>query len=502
MTFSIFSIAIIIIFACSSAISIYRGKERGFYKSLLFLGCSIFSITASIILSPILSALIVSPVFDYILHGIADYNNAVSLYSSLDATAEAVATALLSTLLFVILFFILRGLSYLTCLLIGARAFKNRSDDPGYAHEKSYCGRNSKKLGVLLGLVCAILSTIVLTSPFMGILDIADTAISTAEENLPDTWKTLGLKENEMQRLKVYTKDIPGNIFYHLGGKILFRSTATADFLGKRVFLMDEIDTLSNLINNFSYVLTVLKSPESYHNAYQKYIYGLSENIGDLNICHAILADFISEELALWQEGSSNFITKPAVTNSLEYAFDGVLNACAGSTHENIRENLSCLLRIYAIILDSGILKYDSSDILGIISCINDTGLIDKINAELESNPNLSQLSFASVAISILIKQIDSSVTNKVKRAELMSDLAEAISVVQTRGYGSMDEKVSVLTTYTKDYCTDLGIDLSTEMATYSADVFLDHFASIESEITPEDLENLFNSFRGNEEKE
>ena len=182
---------------------------------------------------------------------------------------------------------------------------------------------------------------------------------------------------------------------------------------------MDEIDTLSNLINNFSYVLTVLKSPESYHDAYHKYIYGLSENIGDLNICHAVLADFISEELALWQEGSSNLITKPAVTNSLEYAFDGVLNACAGSTHENIRENLSSFLRIYAIILDSGILQYDSSDILGIISCINDTGLIDKINAELESNPNLSQLSFASVAISILIKQIDSSVTNKEERAHV-----------------------------------------------------------------------------------
>ncbi|MBQ2766316.1 MAG: hypothetical protein IJF48_04960, partial [Clostridia bacterium] len=256
-------------------------------KTLIFLGCSFFSITASVIISPILSKLILAPLFDFVLRDIAEYRNFVSGYPSLDAAAESVAAALISTVLFVFLFFILRRLAYLLCIMIGARAFKTQSDDPGYAEEKSYCGKNSKQLGALLGLACAVLSTMVITSPIMGILDIADTAIFTAEENIPNVWKSAGIKEDEMQQLKGYAKDIPGNVFYQFGGKIMFRTAASSYFSGSRVYLMRELDTLSDAVDNFAYVYTVIDDPKLSNSAYIEHIHSLSENIADMNITHA-----------------------------------------------------------------------------------------------------------------------------------------------------------------------------------------------------------------------
>ncbi|MBO5701614.1 MAG: hypothetical protein J6S71_04180 [Clostridia bacterium] len=426
----------------------------------------------------------------------AEYRDIVSLYPSLDATVEVIASALLSTVIFVLLFFILRGLSYLLCILIGSRAFKNKLDDPGYAEEKSYCGRNNKKLGALLGLACAFLSTMVLTSPLMGFLDIADTAIFTAEDILPNVWEAAGIDKDEVQKIKGYAKDIPGNVFYQFGGQVMFRSAASSEYYGKRVYLMREVDTVSDAVIDFAYVYTVLEHPELSHSAYIKYIHSLCDNINDLNICHALLADFISEEFTLWKNGSSNYFEKPDIPETLEYAFDCVVSACADSTPQNIRENTSTFLRIYAIILESGIVNYESTDIFGIISCLNNTDLIEKINAELAKNPNLSNISFATVAISILTKQIDMATADKEMRDDLMRNMAEAISIVRTRGYGSMDEKLAVLTSYTKEYFTDFGIDLSEEMAKYNADVFLNHFALGDSDILPEDVDKLLDSFR------
>ena len=336
----------------------------------------------------------------------------------------------------------------------------------------------------------------------MGILDIADTAIFTAEENIPNVWKSAGIKEEEMQQLKGYAKDIPGNVFYQFGGKIMFRTAASSYFSGGRVYLMRELDTLSDAVDNFAYVYTVIDDPKLSNSAYIEHIHSLSENIGDMNITHAILADFISEEFTLWKNGTYDLIKKPDVPEELEYAFDCVVSACADSTPQNIKENTATFLRIYAIILESGIVKYEPTDLLGIISCISDSGLIQKINAELALNPHLSNISFTTVAMSLLTKQIEVSSADAAMHDDLMINMAEAISIVQNRGYGTTDEKISVLASYTKEYFSDFGIDLSDEMAKYNADVFLTHITSDSSEITPEDIEKLLDSFRGSEQKE
>jgi hypothetical protein len=276
----------------------------------------------------------------------------------------------------------------------------------------------------------------------------------------------------------------------------MFSSSAASEFLGKRVYLMQEVDTVSNTIIDFSYVFTVIKNPEKSHGGYLEYIYSLCDDIQDINISHGLIADFISEEFALWKNGSSKYIEKPDIPETLDYAFDNLVDVCTKSTPDNIRENLTTFLKIYAIILDSGIVKCEQTDIVAILTCINTTSLIDRVNAELANNPNLSHISFTSVAMSILTKQIDASDADEELHDKIMSNMAEAISIVRTRGYGSLDEKVSVLTSYTQEYFKEFGIDLSNEMAKYNAEVFINHFAVGDTDVLPGDIEALLDNFR------
>ena len=224
----------------------------------------------------------------------------------------------------------------------------------------------------------------------------------------------------------------------------------------------------------------------------------MSENIKDIEIFYALLADFISEEFSLWQNDSSNFIEKPQVHESLQYAFDKVIAVCADSTRYDIKENVATFLSVYAISLESDLLNYDPSDIAGIISRLNDINFIENINTELSKNRNFSSTSFSSVAMWILTKQIDYVDKSSESYEILMNNMSEAISTVQTRGYGSTEEKLAVLTSYTEEYFADFGIGLSDKMAKYNSDVFLDYFASRGSNASPEEIEELFDRFRTN----
>ena len=112
MTFSALSIAIILFFVSTVIICIYHGKERGFFKSLLFLGCSILSMLMSIVISPILSQFFIEPIAETVLPQITKYQELISNYSSIDTLVKAFATCILSAVTFVLLFFILQVTFY------------------------------------------------------------------------------------------------------------------------------------------------------------------------------------------------------------------------------------------------------------------------------------------------------------------------------------------------------------------------------------------------------
>jgi hypothetical protein len=78
----------------------------------------------------------------------------------------------------------------------------------------------------------------------------------------------------------------------------------------------------------------------------------------------------------------------------------------------------------------------------------------------------------------------------------LMTNIASAIETVNSRGYGSNEEKVSVLTTYAQKYISEYSIDVPDAVAEAVAQELLDELNSSESgEVTAQDISELISRY-------
>jgi len=475
MSFTIFSVAIILIFATAAIIEIYRGIERGFQRTLIELGVIAVGIILSALISPLLSKAIVKPILDLTLRKMGFYESFISEFRSLDLLIEALVCIIISALLFMILFFILRGILGKLVMLFVGKALKARKDDPGYSKENvSFFYKNNKVLGGILGAVCAILVTMVSTSPVLGLLDVSGTAVTAAEEINPNVWAQFRIDAKSMDMLQKYSNDVPGNIIYRCGGEYMFRATASTELYGKRVYLTDELDTVIDTLKDFSYVLTVVKTPEKSNPLYIERINSLCDNIQNLNIVHGVLAEFMAKEANAWLEGSGGQLTQSIPSNAVtKPIFDEITQVCAKSNESNIRENITTLLRVYAIFLDSGLHSIDIENPDDLIEVITKSDVIQRIQDELSANPSMKRIRVSALALNVLARQIIDKGRQTQDYLNLMDNIADAISTVQNKGYGTMDERVTVLTDRVKQYVTDYGVDISDKMAQYTSEELL-----------------------------
>ena len=152
MTFTVFSVALVFMFATIAAVEIYRALKRGHEKTLILLGSLIFSAILSLIISPSLSGIISRVVMNSAVRPMKEYKNLIRLYPSADASIEAVASGILSTLIFVILFFILKLIvSWVVAKIVNDIDEKNKAGDRRV--ESSFAHKNETFLSILLGTI-------------------------------------------------------------------------------------------------------------------------------------------------------------------------------------------------------------------------------------------------------------------------------------------------------------------------------------------------------------
>ena len=102
MTFTVFSMAIIMLFAVIAGIEIYQGIKKGFFKAMVAFGMALLCMVISVVLSPLLAELIADAVF-------AQYTPreiCLMLHLNPDIAADLmipISALLLSILLFVVL---------------------------------------------------------------------------------------------------------------------------------------------------------------------------------------------------------------------------------------------------------------------------------------------------------------------------------------------------------------------------------------------------------------
>ena len=459
MTFTLFSVAIIFLFVTIAAIEIYRANSRGYVKTLISLGSLLFSALFSLIISPILSGSATGLVMDLVVRPIREYKDMIRAYQSFDALIEAAVSGVLSAVVFVILFFIVKWI----VSAIVSKILKSIVADANYSDNKvrsSFLEKNERLISTTLGVVCAVFITMVVTSPLMGALDVVGKGIRLAETGSSTVWEDAGIYEYEVDDLEKYSNDIVGNIFYECGGKFLFRASARTEIYGKTVYLMNEIDTIEEVLHNFLDVYPILRNPSDATPEGINSLNTLRKNVYKLNLTRGIIADYFSECSEAWLDGYLYFlIRKPTSRTPLEPLIDDVLNVCRYSDETNVQNNISTIIGVYVIMIETDIMSVSKMKPQEIMYALEDRGIIDELDAELKNNPTMLNIDSSALSVSLVKEYFKESGYGEVYD-EFVENITQSIISIQQRGYSSAEERTTVMTSYMTKYLKTFDVQL------------------------------------------
>ena len=506
MTFTVFSIAIIMLFAVIAVIEIYQGLKKGFFKAMVAFGMALLCMMIAVVLAPPLSELIANTVF-------AQYSPreiCVMLRLNPDIAGDLIlpiASLLMSILLFIVLFLLL--------LLLRALLAFAALDAEDYAlspklKEGEYSGKtlfwltqHRRVLGGIVGGMSAVLITMVITSPLMGALDVSDQLIDTANDFDDRIWDRVAIDTAELDSVQKYAADIPGNVFYQLGGKHMFAGVATTKYRGQEVHLLDEVEVLKSTLQNLGVLLdclepNVVATPEDVEK-----IHRLCADIEEMTLLEMLVADFVSQSARGWLDGKLVMgIEKPQVHPTFSSVWDQTLQICANTSVAQSKKNAVTVLRIYAILLESELTRTDISEYSMILK-IKEHDVVDRIHAELLANKNMTKLE-DSFKKALLKTQIDFIYEHKIftnsgntgRYNKLMQSIAQSLTDVQKRGYINEERLIAAISSGVEPYLDEYGLNFSDSMLDIFSEAIADNLINEVEEISPDDVVNFLSNYR------
>lgn len=507
MSISLLSVAILFLFIVIMAIEIYRGVKGGLVKSCISLASTVASLVLSVVLSPMLSRFFVW-VFRVLLFEpfISDPDNETfsKLYESLTGTIKsleelifAAISLVISVIIFLIVFFVIRW-TIKAIVWIARKMFaKRQRDDAGHSAEKqSVFFRRDKLVGCIAGAISGIIVTTAILTPFMGMFEVFDRVSTIAEHTNPKIWDRTVLKTDGVESFRRYGKDAVGSVFYELGGKYIFHEIASTEMNGQRIYLVDEAEVVDVIVDNFFDTYKVIQTPGKATHEQADKIRELGVKIGELKCGQELLAEVVSNGANAWLNGNMYFkIRKPKMPALIQPAFDDILKVCAESNENNVKYNIATIANILAIVVECDLAHADIKNYSAAMEFIENTGILEKINAELEANPYMEDIRVSSITMTVVSQYIDPDVLGDRVYEGLMDNVADAINTVRNRGYSSTEEEAEVLTTYALNYISDSGLDIPEDFAEDIAEELLKAFEALPEDVDSEDVKQVFAEF-------
>lgn len=489
MTFTLFSVAILFLFATVAVIEIRRAVTHGFEKTLISLGSLIFSAIFSLIVSPLLADCVVGSIMDSFIRSIYGYRDLINNYPSYDYLIRVAMSSILSTVIFVILFFIVKGI----VSLIVAKCIRKVIEENRVREDKvssSFVEKNEKILNVALGLVCAVFISMVITSPFMGAFNIVKKGINIAETVSPTVWQDARIYEHEVDKLEGYSNDIVGNLLYECGGKYMFRAAARANAYGETVYLMSELDALEDVVDRFFDVYPFLQNQSTSTFEDSENLVLLKKDLNKLKMTRGVLADYISECSEAWLDGYLYFlIKKPMSKTPLQPLTDEMLRATCYTDRYNVMDNLGTIIDLYSVMIQYGTSGVSNNGSQDAMSLIQHTDVVNTIDQILKNNPSMQHIDSSVLSMSLMRKYFAELNYNQ-DYYSFVENLNDSIITVQQRGYGSSEERSTVFASYLTRYLKDFDVQFTDDIIKDIGDYILNYFDGRQP--TAEELDYLF----------
>ena len=502
MTFTLFSVAVIFILAVNVFFGIYRGARRGFLKELVNVASLVTSLIISLLLTPIISQLISAAIMQ-VLKVMPFY---ISLFPNsiyMDFLITGIAAIIISSVLFLVVMAVAKRLLGIVFKIISRSKEKNKAKEMFPSEDAPAYEKRPKVWGGAAGAVAGLLVTIIIMAPITGTLRMVSGAIGIVD-SIDKNFFALPEARREVDNLNKYANDGISIMLYHIGGEIIYSSAASTMMNGETIYAANEMEAVGNIIGDLMALLPAIQNIEGGADQAAA-IDELCRHMQDSKLIDYIMAEFLPQIAGAWMQGSDYMMMpKPMLNEMVAPAFDAILQICASSNVYNVKDNAVSLLRIYSIILSSGILQA-GTDINAIIACVEQSGLIAKINAEIDKNPNMSIIKTytAEIAVRAIADNIYGNfgdlgnlgdIMASPEYADLTQRLADAIETINNKGYGTDEEKINAMTDYAKEYLSDYGVEIPEGVAEPIAEIMLSKIGSGQ-EISAADIESFFKSY-------
>ena len=488
MTFSLISVAILLITAFVIVIEIVRAINRGRKKTLVTLASILLSVFISILITNFLSNLFAKFIVKFVKSKV-DLSNFSNMIESMDDILFAYMDSLIAPLTFFVVFILVRLLVALTIKLVYNVNKKKVAERLYECEDAPNSKKKPKLINGLLGALCGFMVMVITLSPFVGTLKMVTKAFKSV--NSEDSAFGVKIKDDAVWFFDRCSDDLVGTIFYYSGGILVYKSVATSKLNDNHFALEREIDNTILTADDLMGMMSVLNRISTASEAEKNMLRNLGANVDKAETLKAATADILPVLSKKWiNDEPYEGATKPKVSKASESFFDKMLYVCTKSTPDTVGADLSSLLNVYIIAFENDLIV--SENYKEMLEKARISGAFELIKQELRKNPRMAGIDLE--LNNTTMKSIASAIQtfNPENYDNLMNNITSILNnAINLDG----QQRLEYITRYTKDYINQHGINLGDDVVNEISQRFIDELVDHKSNITVDDLKAFWDKY-------
>lgn len=473
MNFTVFSLAMLTVFMVSVGIGAFKGYRLGTLKSFILLASNFAALILSILLSRLLSKWISSPILS-----LFNVSGSELLYEIFAMFIQI----LLGSSLFFVLFLIVRPIAKLVFRIL--LKVKLNGETPELQ-------KGDRLGGIAVGVVTGILVAAALTSPLTGTVNLLnDTieAVKLIDEELPEK---VGLDEDDTDAIEQLAHDVPASICYCLGGKLIYSETAVGKLGGHTVRIVHEIDAVKEVTEGLAGFAPSLSGGGAMD--FDRIdVDQVCRGIESSTLMKVLATEFMSVASETWLDGDKYLgISRPNLGENFNPIVDEVLLVTSTVTTDCITNDISTLLNVLEIIIESGVLNHPEN-----FTVEDYAELAEALSSELEKNPRMLGIreSLWGIAVGTAFDELTSSLDDE-EMDSLMSELATYLNRINGSENYTYEQKIENLTSDLSEALEKYQISLPETLSSLTAEMIIAEYDLFDGTVTAEELEEILRQY-------
>lgn len=511
MTFTIFSMAVILLIATLILVWVFKGIKKGLAKMLIELGIALGAVVLGILAARYLS----DPVTNLVLNFVQSTGMLASVESKIAhiyLLLFVIVDALISPLLFIALFFILRSLLRLIVGKIANRIMRDLPYDTasGSASDRWH-HRNSKPLGAAVGFVCAIITSMVVASPIYGTIQTAGNLIGLIHgENAIMPMEQLKPLEKEINTFVDMGHDIPGTVLDVIGGEALYQmlSYSEVDYEGVyydskgvehpetinfEVYMSKESESLAVILKDATGFAQLGNTGGLANKDNLNIVRTVVKDIHNSDFLELMAADVLSGAARNWRQNTTYMqVAKPNLGSSGNYLFDVVLFVLENTSYEYVTTDIDTMINVLEIMLDSNLMS--EADYNELLFNYEENDTYKKLCNELMANPRTQTIPEQVTAMTVNIAaQAFTTLLTEDQYDKVTINIASQFNEISS--VADRDTKVTVLSQKTQDVAGEYDVDMPESIANATADALVSQFQD-RTQINSKDVDSFISQYK------